>query len=55
MVVKNIQIYGVYISRKKMKVDLFTTPCTPIKSKIGAKILSKNYVKTSFYRYSSVH
>ena len=28
---------------------------TPIKSKIGGKILSRKYVKTTFYRHILVH
>ena len=33
-----------------MKLSCNIYPCTPIKIKIGGKILSKKYVKTSFYR-----
>ena len=38
-----------------MRLNLSYTihPRTPIKSKIGGKILSQYYVKTSFYKFST--
>ena len=39
----------------KAEISCTIQPRTPIKSKIGGKILSEKHVKASFYGYFLVH
>ena len=43
----------IYLQRLNLSCTI--DPRTPIKSKIGGKILSQKHVKTTFYRHILVH